>query len=126
MAPTSTIPVVSLCRLNCLFLQRIFAVAQIAIRLLGSEVMEMTLTNKDIATLRGIFATKQDLEQFMTKVEFNDFKNIVMINFDKLFKMFETWRDENAIAVHKVYKHDQTLENHENRLRTLESAHPSK
>ena len=43
--------------------------------------MKMTLTKKDIETLKGLF---------MTKDEFNEFKNMVLTNFDKLFKMFET------------------------------------
>lgn len=71
----------------------------------------MILTKKDIENLTGIFVTKD---------EFNEFKNMVLTNFDKLFKMFETWRDENAIAVHKAYSQDRILENHEKRLGSLE------
>lgn len=69
----------------------------------------MTLTQQDIQNLKSIFATKEEL--FAFRDEFAEFKDMVMTNFDKLFRMFETQRDQNAVdvAIRKTYEHDVTL-----------------
>jgi len=112
------------------------------------QKLKRNKTNSSSAVTRAVlrqelknFATKNDLKNFATKNEFFDFKidifaeinraelkaidreknyhSDVMTQFDKIMKKLETMRQENEID---NFRRDEKIENHENRIKILESA----
>lgn len=73
----------------------------------------MAITDKDVEKLKGVFATKEDLNRFATKDEMNidklklvfatkedlrSFRNEVALRFDELKNVFATKEDLKAFA----------------------------
>ena len=90
------------------------------------------LTNQDIAfiikKLKPIFATKDDLLRFATKIDLEDLKDDIdqrltqhhsslMNTMDKILKEVTTYRDEQTVSAYNS-------SDHENRLEALEKIHP--
>jgi predicted nuclease with TOPRIM domain len=56
----------------------------------------MMLTDEDIKRLAKVFATKQDLDRFATKFEFEELKNDVFTKMDAVYKEVIAMRQEQT------------------------------
>jgi len=88
----------------------------------------MTITDKDVKKLAGIFATKDDLNRFATKddlgqvrEEFRDKFDRVLAGQDKIIKELENGREDRVFAVGKDREQDRRLDGLEVRVGKLES-----
>lgn len=87
------------------------------------------LTKQDITKLRGIFATKQDLERLVSRLEFNErmedfelkIKDIVLTSQSIVMGELKAMREEHTINTFRMRNHSDQLNNHENRLVGLEA-----
>jgi len=80
----------------------------------------MAITKRDSGKLSEIFATKRDIERFVTKDEFNTFKNGNVTTLDKIMKKLEDMYIELKMFNNSFRRHDEKLEAHETRIKALE------
>lgn len=83
----------------------------------------MALTKQDKAWLEGLFkdAFKDELrEEFVTRKEFYEFKDQVMVNFDKVFKLLENLITEVKVLGAQLTRLEKKMEGHEQRVTALE------
>lgn len=74
----------------------------------------MALTQTDITKLSKIFATKQDLERYLTVDEFRQFKDDVLTGLDKVMGELKKIREE------QIFMHNKVYQDHEKRITRLE------
>lgn len=70
------------------------------------------LTQKDITRLETLFATKEELQ---------DVRNDMITRFDAVMFELKAIREDLAASTYRQIIHSDTLENHEERLTTLET-----
>lgn len=100
------------------------------------------ITDNDIKKLAKFFATKDDLKRFATKEDLNnfatrdnlahafekfdgqmvEFRNDILDHVDAVYKELKDMREEQSIYVHSQMRQDEKLENHEKRIKKLETA----
>ena len=78
------------------------------------EIDNQPLTIKDIRevlipAMEEVFATKKDLEQFVTKEEFTEFKDQSLTNQDRIIKDLETLIIENKMSNFQKRRERQLL-----------------
>lgn len=81
----------------------------------------MALTKKDIEKLTDVFATKDDLARLATKEEMNARFDQVTKTLDWLVGKVQSISDELKINFAQYRRHDEKLEDHEKRIKTLET-----
>lgn len=74
----------------------------------------MALTQTDITKLTQVFATKQDLERYLTVDEFRQFKDDVFTGLDKVMGELKKIREE------QIFMHNKVYQDHEKRITRLE------
>lgn len=87
------------------------------------------ITDKDIQKILlafvPVFATKQDLEQFVTKSdlegEIDSLKSSVFTRMDAVYKEVVDMRQEQSAHFQQHEDNEETLKNHESRLHKIES-----
>ena len=79
----------------------------------------MSITNKDVEKLSGIFATKDDLNNFREEIliKVND---SISNSQDKIIKKLEDMSIEQKMAFSQYRRQEEKLENHESRIKVLE------
>ena len=98
----------------------------------------MVISDQDVEKLKGVFATKKDLESW-TKALYLDLaskedlvrlenrlkenfatKDEMFTYFDKVMKQLEDIKTEKIVIAKQLRCHDDGLEDHERRIKTLE------
>lgn len=83
----------------------------------------MALTNKDIEKLvekfSGIFATKEDLKEEISKLD-RRLSDKILTSHDEIMKKLSDLSTEKIVMMGQYRRHDSTIENHEVRIKTLE------
>ena len=67
------------------------------------------LDDKDIQKMIEVFATKEDLEQFVTKEEFRKAMSNLQTSIDAYAKKVDAFAQEMIMLAHKVDRHEQWL-----------------
>lgn len=67
------------------------------------------LTDKDIKKLSSVFATKRDLERFITKVEFDDFKFKLFDILDGIAKSIDDLKMEYIAIKTQLDRHERWI-----------------
>ena len=77
------------------------------------------LTEKDIEyleeRLKGVFVTKE---------EFEEYRSLLFNKLDEILKEVLTGRQEQTVIAHRVGKHTDQLDNHDQRITGLEKVTP--
>lgn len=80
----------------------------------------MALTKKDIEKLSNVFATKEELnrltKKFATKADFLQIKE----SLDWLVGAVSTIKEELTVRFSQYRRHDDQIENHEQRIKKVE------
>lgn len=92
---------------------------------MSQEIDDKPLTIKDIRevlipAMEEVFATKKDVEQSVTKEEFNPFKDQSLTNQDRIIKGLEALTQENTMQYSQNRRFSDNLEDHEKRINKLE------
>ena len=75
----------------------------------------MAITNKDIEKLSGIFSTKGEL-----KTDISNLRNEILSSNDKIMKKLEDISIEQKMSFAQYKRHDEKIDDHEKRIKTLE------
>jgi len=84
---------------------------------------EVFATKKDLdrfATKEDMESIRLELENFITREEFNQFKDQSLTNQDRIIKDLEALTQENTMQFSQNRRFSDDFENHEKRLRKLE------
>ena len=82
----------------------------------------MAITNKDIEKLKDVFATKADLENLKFELK-NEFltKSEYLSSFDKIMKKLQDMSIEMKMFLSSSRRHGDELEDHEKRIKIIET-----
>jgi uncharacterized protein YehS (DUF1456 family) len=75
------------------------------------------LDNSDIIKLSEVFATKDDLKDFLKKGDFDEFKNQSLSNQDKILGKLDTLLQEKTVKDEQDKRKTNVLKIHDNALR---------
>ncbi|MBI5700900.1 hypothetical protein HZC34_03510 [Candidatus Saganbacteria bacterium] len=89
------------------------------------KLSDVFATKKDIEKLSDVFATKEDLKAFATKDDLSKLRNEMLTGQDKIIKKLEDMSIEQKMAYAQYKRHDEKIENHEVRIKTLETKVPA-
>ena len=75
------------------------------------------LNNKDIEKLSEVFVTKEDIKEFVTKKDFDIFKDKSLSKLDKILEGIVPLKEEKTIKSEQDKRQKKVLEIHNNALK---------
>jgi len=74
-----------------------------------TKLTKILITKKDLRKALAPYATKQDLEKYVTVDEFRQFKDDVFTGLDKVMSELKKIREEQIFMHNKVYHHEKRI-----------------